>query len=374
MKIKLYSLFIVLVLMAGVHQSMAQLPIINSFSQNGVLVCTNLQPGTVASVQWASTLSGTWQSDWASLTGLAVPSNGTITVNVPMFYRVIQLTSGPTNPISGDGMMLIPAGSFTMGDTLDGEADAPHTNIYVSGFYISPNLMNDIQWAITLGVILANGWNYTFDNTPGSKNGNNPLETLDWYDCVKFCNAWSQFNNLTPVYYTDAGFSNVYMSGELTPHVNWAADGYRLPTEAEWEKAARGQWIGLRFPWGNAISESQANYYSINGYNYDYGPGGYNTNFITGGMPYTSPGGYFAPNGYGLYDMAGNVQEWCWDYYGTYGQPTTNNPTGPASGSTRVLRGGSWNNDASYARCAGRNSGNPTNAGNYIGFRCVRRE
>jgi sulfatase modifying factor 1 len=98
---------------------------------------------------------------------------------------------------------------------------------------------------------------------------------------------------------------------------------------------------------------------------------GYNNNFDTGGYPYTSPVGYFAPNGYGLYDMAGNAFEWCWD--SPYGQPTTNNPTGPATGSYRVLRGGDWGINASNARCAFRdNYFHPDTAVYSFGFRCVR--
>jgi formylglycine-generating enzyme required for sulfatase activity len=130
---------------------------------------------------------------------------------------------------------------------------------------------------------------------------------------------------------------------------------------------------GQRFPWGDTISESQANYYGDTAdYSYDLGPNGYNALSDTG-APYTSPVGYFPANGYGLYDMAGNVFEWCWDWYGTpYGQPTTTNPTGPASGSYRVLRGGGWGYDAGSARCAFRLIFNPYYDYNSFGFRCVR--
>ncbi len=374
-----------LALLAGVYQVIAQLPVISSFSQNGALVCTNLQPGSTASVQWSSSLSGPW-TNWAGaacMDNVTVNSNGTISVSVPMFYRVCgqaYITNYPE--FTADGMALIPAGSFTMGDTLDGEGDAIPTNVYVSAFYMDTNLVSYSQWQSVYN--WATGYGFAFDNAGSAQTINQPVqpvEMVNWYDVVKWCNARSQRAGLTPVYYTDAGLTQVYTSGDTDAvYVNWAATGYRLPTEAEWEKAARGRLSGQRFPWGDTISEGQANYDAdpnppnSHGYTYDLGPyTGYNTNFDTGGIPYTSPVGSFTPNGYGLCDMAGNLLVWCWDWYGIpYGQPTANNPTGPTTVTDRVLRSGAWFFDASDAHCASRGYTAPSHGTDFIGFRCVR--
>ena len=314
-----------------------------------------------------------------STTNLVSPAVWTTIVPEPV---VVNGNNTVTNPISGSqnfyrlsqsairsGMALIPAGSFTMGDNLDGENDAtPTVSVTVSAFYMDTNLVSYSQWQPVYNWAASHG--YGFDNAGAGKAANHPVQTADWFDTVKWCNARSQQAGLTPVYYTDAGLTQVYTNGDLAPYVNWAANGYRLPTEAEWEKAARGGLSGQRFPWGNTISESQANYYGYTGYSYDLGPNGYNATYATGGFPYTSPVGSFAPNGYGLYDMAGNVFAWCGDWYGTYAGGS--DPRGPASGSYRMLRGGSWHAYANNERCADRVVSDPSLAYFDIGFRCVR--
>ena len=321
--------------------------------------CTNL-----ASPKWAyATDAG--KAVYGTHTALTVTN-----LTRPRFFRLMRIFAAPptTPPYK---MATIPAGTFTMGDTLDGMANALPVSVTVSAFYMDTNLVTYSQWqqVYCFGVMLGG----SFYSEGSGKGPNYPVESLMWFDCVAWCNARSILDGLAPAYYWDTNFTQIYSGGIGVVYVNWATNGYRLPTEAEWERAARGGHEQQRFPTANSISESDANYYgSASGvFAYDLGPAGWNPVGQVGGSPYTSPAGSFPTNSFGLRDMAGNVAEWCWDTYGVpYGGGT--DPHGPSIGDARVLRGGANSSLASSLRCACRGADYPVRSDVGIGFRCVR--
>jgi formylglycine-generating enzyme required for sulfatase activity len=388
MKAKVCTFYFLLTLLAVVNQAKAQVERffrlvgpaateISAFRADGTLIWTNGLPGTNYVVQTVSALPG--GTDWVDY------------IQIPVTYAISTNQIVDFHPPSG--MALIPAGSFTMGGTPDDwptngnwppDPEIPAHTVYVSAFYMDVTDVTYALWQQVYSWAIMHG--YSFDHLALGNASNYPAINNNWYDSVKWCNARSEMEGRTPVYYTDASQTVVYRTGDQVLSnscVNWNGSGYRLPTEAEWEKAARGGLSGQRFPWGNTINESQANYNAdplaldTNGFAYDINTYiGYNTNFTAGNG--TSPVAHFAPNGFGLYDMAGNVSQWCWDWldphWYTNAGALLNDPRGPVSSlyGTRELRGGDSAENALGVRCAYRENEVIHPSIPWEGFRCVR--
>lgn len=326
------------------------------------------------------------------------------------------------------GMAFVPAGTFRMGDSFgEGEADElPVHDVYLSSYYIDKFEVTNQQyaaalnWAFAQGGLIAmtngvvyqagSGTNFPYCDTMSSSSAsriiwntgtntfsvisgkeNHSMVRVSWYGAAAYCNWRSSMEGRQPCY------------DHSTWACNFGANGYRLPTEAEWEKAARGGTPGHRFPWSDTdtIQHARANYYSSSTQTYDTSPtAAYHPLWGIGTPPFTIPVGFFtgalqtqadwgwpgAPanyqtvngaNGYGLSDMAGSVWEWCNDWYlsNYYSGLPASNPTGPTAGTYRVVRGGAWNNNSFICRCASRNN-STTSAGpdvryDHGGFRCA---
>ena len=185
------------------------------------------------------------------------------------------------------------------------DKEYPTHQVTLSDFYIGKYEVTQEQWEIVMG-----------NNPSWFKGANNPVENVLWDDCLEFIEKLNQLTGLK----------------------------FRLPTEAEWEYAARGgnKSKGYKYSGSNTIGDVA--WYYDNAYNVGSSSSNYGTH----------PVGTKAPNELGLYDMSGNVHEWCSDWFGSYSSSAQTNPTGPTSGSYRVLRGGSWSYRANYCRVSDR--------------------
>ena len=212
-------------------------------------------------------------------------------------------------------MMLVPAGYFLMGGEEGNEDEQPQHRVHVDAFYMDTAEVTCARYERFLkqtGYPPHQLWDPKFDRPE------DPVVGLSWYDASAFA--------------------------------KWA--GKRLPTEAEWEKAACGGLVEKKYPWGDEIDREKANYNSFG----------------------ITPAKSYEPNGYGLYDMAGNVWEWCQDWYGKeyYNMSSRENPSGPFLGTRKVVRGGAWYCNETALRISNRYKNDPGLGSFNIGFRCVK--
>lgn len=267
-------------------------------------------------------------------------------------------------------MSLIPAGSFSMGETSS-------LTPYVGAFYIGRYEVTKALWDEVRAWGLANGYQFISDGQ--AKGANHPVHSILPGEMILWCNMKSEMEGLSPVYRIDGAVMRSGVSGLYrVATADWTADGYRLPTETEWEKAAQGGIAGQRFPWGDTISHLNANYFSSMVFDYDVSPFRGHIPFLPSPEPYTSAVPYSSiANGYGLYDVCGNVAETCWDLFAELNlEDGIEDPRGPDSYTDpshdyHVVRGGSWGHTANFLQTFVRESSLGGNS--RTGFRFARR-
>jgi formylglycine-generating enzyme required for sulfatase activity len=250
------------------------------------------------------------------------------------------------SPASSDGFVRVEGGTFQMGSSNGDDDERSLHTVTVSSFYMSKYEVTQKEWFEIMGTTIRQQRNMANRSWKLYGEGDNyPMYYVSWYEAVEYCNKRSQKEGLTPAY---SGSGN-YIT------CNRNANGYRLPTEAEWEYAAKG---------GNR----DQTVYEYSGSNSADAVAWYADNSENG----THPVGTKAPNSLGLYDMSGNVCEWCWDWYAnSYASGTQFDPRGEFG---RVFRGGQWDYSAQYVRSASRilGCGYPSRRYYGVGFRLAR--
>ncbi len=255
-------------------------------------------------------------------------------------------------------MVEVPGGSFDMGspksDKLSSDDERPVHRVTLSSFMLSATEVTVFQYSLYCSLTNRD----IRENIVWPNSGDHPVVNVSWYDAVSYSNWLSERMGRVKQY-----------SGEETIVVNPGSNGYRLPTESEWEYAAGNGSRHTLYSWGNGKPSGSRGGNVADETAREKNPDwpvfeGYRDGYV-----YTAPVGRFEPNDFGLYDMSGNVWEWCWDWYDYYDDEASTNPQGAEKGGNRVDRGGSGRNEPQYCRAAYRDSGGPTYRDGNLGFR-----
>jgi formylglycine-generating enzyme required for sulfatase activity len=255
-------------------------------------------------------------------------------------------TDAASRPSYLDNMAFVTGGIFRMGSDSITADDKPIHTVTVSGFYMGKHEVTQKEWAAVMTTTITD---QADGNTLYGEGDDYPMYYVTWYEAAAYCNALSAKEGLTPAYNINGT--------KVTRNVD--ATGYRLPTEAEWEYAARGGNTGESYIYAGSDTVDEAAWYSAN-------------SNIDGTGKKAQPVEGKDPNGLGLYDMSGNVWEWCGDWWKAYGSGEQTDPAGGSSGAYRVIRGGSWSNGAFSLQSAYRYRSDPSYWSNSLGFRLVR--
>ncbi len=304
------------------------------------------------------TVDGTIPGENSALYSASIPIICTTTLKIRAFkdgFKPSETIESNYNIISPPqpSMVLVEGGSFIMGNTHSNgnSSETPFHRVTLSSFYLDKFEVSQAMFREIMG----------FNQSYFTGDSLRPAEQISWYDAIEFCNKRSLWEGYEPCYtYTGFGTDcntwpygwNSDVQNNIT--CNWTANGYRLPTEAEWEYAAKGGSQSLSYEYAGSSIVDDVSWFSPN----------------SDGI--THPIGLKLPNELGLYDLSGNVWEWCWDWATSYTTANTTNPHGADNGTYRSLRGGSWYYNASFQRVNLRGMVIPAIRYLDIGVRCAR--